>query len=131
MAVNGTQVLLLAKTGATYTAVAEQTGLSMESSSNLIETSSKNSNHTKFIYGREDNTLSLEALYVPGDSGLKALTDSRKNRVPVVIRRSENGVDVEEAQALVEKVSVEFPDDDVATVSVDLQLIEAWHIPTA
>lgn len=131
MAVNGTQILLLAKTGSTYTAIAEQTGLSLESSSNLIEVSSKNSNHTKFIYGREDDTLSLEALYVPGDAGLKALTDSRKNRVPVVIRQSENGVDVEEAQALVEKISVEYPDDDVATVSVDLQLIESWHVPTA
>lgn len=127
MALNGSQVLLLVPDGEGYIPVAEQTGLSMESSSALIEVSHKQSNHTKFIYGREDDTLSLEAAYVPDDTAFKAIQNAKKNRETIILRRSMDGVEVEEAEALIENISIDFPDNDASTVSIDFQLNESWR----
>ena len=136
MALDGAQVLVLVPvddgSGATeYIPVAEQTSLSMENTHNLIDASSKDNTHTKWLYGKEDNTLSLEALYVPGDKALKALKDAKKNREKVILRRSEEGTEVEEAEALIETISYEWPDNDNSTVSVDFQLNEAWQEVTS
>lgn len=130
MAMNGSDVLILANTGTAetpvWTAVAEQTGLSMESDRNLIEVSSKNYDHAQFVYGRASDTLTLEGMYVPGDAGLKALRDSMKNKVPVKVRRSEGGTQIEEAEALIGALSLDFPDDDTSTVSIDMTLNTAF-----
>lgn len=133
MALNGTQVLLMvfdatANEGAgEYVSVAEQTGLSMEESVNLIEASSKESDHTKWLYGKSDGTLSLEALYVPNDRGLALLKQAKKERKPILVRRDEAGQPIEQVEALIETISTEFPDNDNATVSVDLQLNGNWQ----
>lgn len=113
-----------------YILIAEQTGLSKEESSNLIETSNKNSNHTQFIYGRSDATISFEANLAVGigadEKGLEVLKKSKAARKPIYIKRAfydgTNFTDVEYAECLIEKLSLEFPDDDVSTVSVDLQV---------
>lgn len=128
--IDGASVLVLVNLGddvtPNWTPVAEQTNLSTESTRNLIEASSKDSDHTKWIYGKQDDTVSLEALYVPNDAAFKALEDAQKNKEPVVLRRTENGTDIEEATALVSTISKEWPDNDASTVSVEFQLDEPW-----
>lgn len=128
--IDGAAVLVLVNLGddvtPNWTPVAEQTNLSTESTRNLIEASSKDSDHTKWIYGKQDDTVSLEALYVPNDAAFKALEDAQKNKEPVVLRRTENGTDIEEATALVSTISKEWPDNDASTVSVEFQLDEPW-----
>lgn len=128
--IDGAAVLVLVNLGddvtPNWTPVAEQTNLSTESTRNLIEASSKDSNATKWIYGKQDDTVSLEALYVPNDAAFKALEDAMKNKESVVLRRTENGTDIEEATALVSTISKEWPDNDASTVSVEFQLDEPW-----
>lgn len=138
MAVNGSSAYLFVydkdyagtKFADKYILIAEQTGLDKEESSNLIEVSNKSSNHTQFIYGRQDATLSFEANLALGvgadEKGLDVLKKSKAAKKPVYIKRAfydgTTFTDVEYAECLIEKLSVEYPDDDVSTVSVDLQV---------
>lgn len=128
MAMNGAQVLLLVETAPNvFTAVGEQTGLSIEQSVNLIEAGTKADSHQKYIGGRMEGSLSLEALYVPSDAAFGALKNAFKNRQVIKVRKSE-GATIYQADALVETISEEYPDDDVATVSVDLKLNTEFSI---
>lgn len=128
MAMNGAQVLVLVQTGSdVWTPVAEQTGLSSEESRNLIEAAAKGDDHMKHLYGRMSSTVELEALYVPDDTAMQAIRDALLNKTEVILRRSENGTDVEEAVAKVESISSEWPDEDNSTVSVTFQLQEPWR----
>lgn len=134
MALNGTSVLVLVNTGTdttpTYTAVGEQTDLSTENSSNLIDVSSKDDTHTKWLYGKDDDTSTLEALYVPNDAGFTALKDAKATHSTVIIRRSENGTDVEESEVLISKISSEWPDNDSSTISIEFQHNSGWTAVT-
>ena len=92
----------------------------------LIEASSKDDDHTKWIYGKQDDTFSLEAAYVPDNEAYLAIKAALANGEFIMLRRSENGTDVEEAEALVSNVSGDAPDNDKATISIEFQLNEAW-----
>lgn len=133
MAMNGTSVLVLAQTGTDgttgdpiYTAVGEQTNLSTESTTNMIAADSKDSGHTKWLPGKQDDTASLEALYVPSDTAYKAIETAKKNGELIYLRRSEDGVNVEEAPAYVQSISKNFPDNDNSTVTLSFQLNDFW-----
>jgi hypothetical protein len=126
MAINGSQVLLLVKNGATYEAVGEQTSLSVEESANLIEANYKGATFSQAIYGRREGTITLEALYVPTDSAFAALRNAMKNRSSVFVRRKENGAEVEQCECLIDTMSMEFPDNEASTISVDLMMISEW-----
>jgi len=126
VAYSGSNVLLWAHNGSQYIEVGYQTGLSTESTTNLIELRYKNKKHVDFIPGKDDGKLTLEALHVVSDAGLQALKDARKNQKKVLVQRREAGGPTETAEALVESISVENPDDDAPTVSVELQLIGDW-----
>lgn len=127
MAIDGAAVLVLADVGGVYTPVAEQQGLSRESSRNMIETSHKQADHTQWIYGKKDDTLTLDALYVPGDAAMQTLRAAMGNKTVIVIRRSENGTEIEQATALISTISDEWPDNDASTVSVEFQLSSSWE----
>jgi len=131
VAISGSSVLLLANTGTTaspnYVEVAEQTNLSVETTNNLIDASHKGSDHEKFLYGKQGDTISLESAFVPSDSAMNALRDAAENNVKILVRRYRDGVEVEEATALVESVSDEYPDNDRATTSIELTLNESWQ----
>lgn len=127
MAMDGAQILVLVPVNGDFKALAEQTSLSTENSHNLIDASSKDSGHTKWLYGKEDDTVSVESLYTPDDEAYQAIKEAKKNREKIVLRRTENGVDVEEAEALIQTISNDYPDNDNATVSIDFQLNESWR----
>lgn len=131
MALDGASVLVLVNVGdelnPEWVPVAEQTGLTREVSRNMIDVSHKNEPHTRWLYGKQDGTVTLESLYVPGDAAMQAIRKALHDGVTVILRRSENGVDVEEAEALVQTISDEWPDNDASTVAVDFQLSEPFH----
>ena len=129
---DGAQVLVLVDLGengqSDWQPCAEQTNLSTETTRNLIEASSKDSDHAKWLYGKQESSVSLEKLYTPNDSAFMAIEDAMNNRETVVLRRTENGKDIEEATALVESISKEFPDDDASTCEAEFQLNERWRV---
>jgi TP901-1 family phage major tail protein len=131
MALNGSSVLLMVpdpNSAGKYIAVAEQTGLSVEESKNLIEISAKGDTHQKSMYGRQEGTISLEGMYVPNDTAYKELKKAFDNKTTILVRRDGGSGDIEQATCLIESISREFPDDDVSTVSVELRLNEAFTV---
>jgi hypothetical protein len=56
-------------------------------------------------------------LYVPSDAAFQKLKDARKNKTPIKVK-----IDNQTADAVVESISSEFPDDDTSTVSVSIKL---------
>lgn len=131
MGMDGAQVVILANTGTeaspNFQVVAEQTGLTDENSRNLIEETSKDNDHTKWLYGKADGTMSVEGMYVPDDAALDALRDARKNAEKVLVRRQEEGSEVEECTCLVESIEEDWPDNDSSTYSIELQKNEEWQ----
>lgn len=128
-AINGSTVLVIVEdpsTPGTFIPVAEQDKLSSETSRNLVKADSKDSDHTEWIYGKQDDTVSLDAAYIPSDAGYSAIKDAITNKTTITIRRSEGGTAVEEATAFVKSIKNDFPDDDKSTVSIDFQLSTAW-----
>lgn len=126
---SGADILLLAEDPAnpgTYLEAAKQTDLTRDKSANMIETTSKQDDHTDYIYGKKDDTVSLDALFVPNDAGQQALKDAIDNEDRIKIRRSEDGTEVEEADALVENVSETFSDNSASEFSADFQLTSTF-----
>ncbi|AUS10127.1 hypothetical protein C1X05_15690 [Laceyella sacchari] len=126
MATNGSTVLLMVKEGTNWIAVGEQTGLSIEELVNLIEAGHKGLTTQQYVYGKKEGSISLEGLYVKDDAGYLALKNAFKNRTAIMVRRQENGVNVEDVECLIESMSTEFPDDDVSTISVELKMNGEW-----
>jgi hypothetical protein len=138
MAINGSQVLIYVYdkdyTGSTYSdkfiPVADQGDLSDEVKKNIIDSPSKTDTHMKGIYGRQEGSISLDALYFPNPTsadqkGFLVLKNCFKNNKVAYVKISD-GTNKEYAEVLVEKIGREWPDDDVSTVSVDLRLNGAF-----
>jgi len=130
MALNGTDVLLLVNTGTeeapVYTAVGSQRGVTFDENTAEIDVSSKDSRAMRVLPGRYDASLSLDSLYVPDDTAYQALRDANRNGDFILVRRSEEEVETEEASAIVTAMSEEFPDQAEATISVDLRIDGEW-----
>ncbi|MFC7443404.1 hypothetical protein [Laceyella putida] len=137
MAINGSNVLIYVYdkdyAGTTYTdkyiPVADQSNLSDEQSKNIIDTSAKGDKHLKGIYGRQEGSISLEALYFPNPSsadekGYLVLKNCFNNNKFAYIKVFD-GTNAEYGEVLIESIGREFPDEDVSTVSVELRLNEA------
>lgn len=126
MAMNGSKIVLLVEVDSEFVVVASQTGYSQDSERNLIEVGDKSSQHQKYIYGKQEDTLEIETMYVPDDDALKHIKEAQKNAEEVLLRRSENDEEVEEAPALIASVNIDAPDDDGATGSISFTLNDFW-----
>jgi len=130
MAINGSDVLLLVNTGTAavpvYTAVGSQRGVSFEETTEEIDISSKDSRAKRVLPGRYSASLSLESLYVWSDTGYQALRDAMRDGELILVAKQDDGVTMETADALVTSMSEEFPDQEEATISVDLTIDGFW-----
>lgn len=130
MAFDGSDILLFVNTGTesspSYEAAAYQRSYSQESSRDMIETTVKQDDAKTYEYGELDESLTVEGLYAPSDAAFAALQDAKDNASTILVRRSEDGSEVEEATALVENISVDAPRNDVRTFSSDLQITGKW-----
>lgn len=129
MGVNGSTVLVLVQDTDTgeWVPVAQQTGVTIEKSRELIDDAAKGDDHAKHLYGRMETSVELEAAYVPNDRALQLLDAALDNGEEVVLRRSDEGTPVKEAVAKIESISEEHPDNDRSTVSISFQLQEKWR----
>lgn len=130
MAMNGTDVLLYVNTGTpavpVYEVVGSQRGLSRDETTAEIDASSKDERAMRVLPGRYGSSMSLDALYVPTDTAYLALLDAMRDGELILVRINEDGADTEEADALVTSISQDYPDQDVATISVDLTVDGEW-----
>lgn len=121
---NGSDVLL--KVGGHI--VGSQRGVSFQEQNATIDFSSKIQREGVFDYGRYTASLSLEALYVPTNSGYLAIRTAMRSGDLVTVIRRESAVDTQSASAVVTSLSEDFPDQGEATVAVDLQISGAWTL---
>jgi hypothetical protein len=132
MAMNGSSVQLFVydKSSAEtdkFILVGSQTSASLEESNEMIEASTKADGYMKSLYGRGEGSLSLELLLDQGDAGFKVLKNSFRQKKVAYVK-----LDGEYAEVLVESVSIEYPDNDVATASVEFKLngVPSATVPT-
>ncbi len=129
---NGSDILLFVNTGTalapTLTAVGSQRGVTFEETTAEIDVSSKTSRAMRVIAGRYGATISLDALYVPDDAAYLELKAAHRNGDLILVRRQEEGADLEEANALVTRISEAGPDQDAATISVTLRIDGEWSL---
>lgn len=129
--ISGTDVLLLVNVGTeaspNYQAVGSQSSLSREETRDTIETSNKGNEAKTFIYGKLGSTLSLDAFYVPTNADFNVLKDAIRNRKQIKVRiDDEANSRTEEADCLVTSFPEEYPDNDAATLSLELQVTGSW-----
>ncbi len=119
---NGTDILILID----GVAVGSQRDCSFEETNDKIDMSSKDGRARRVDAGRYGATLSLDALYVPSDAAYQALKTAMRAGTKVTVNRSELGGVTESAQAIVTSLSGEAPDQDAATISIDLTIDGEW-----
>lgn len=128
--INGADVLVLVDTGVsapTFVVAAGQRDVTFEESNSLIDVSSKDSGREEeVLMGRLTQSVSLDMLFIDGDSGYNALKDASRNGTAVKLRRRFQGSDVEEADAFVETRSESFPDQDAGIVSLSFRVTGQW-----
>lgn len=131
MAMNGTDILLLANTGTdmapVFEVVGSQRDVTFEETTDEIDVSSKDQREKRVLGGRYSSTISLDALYVPTDDAYEALKAAMRSGDLIKIVRQEEGTSVEGANALVTSISEAGPDQGEATISVSLTVDGAWY----
>lgn len=125
-AVNGTDVILEVDVSGIATAVGSQRGMTIEETTEVIDTSSKDSRAMRGLPGRYASTVSLEHLYVPTDGAYGALKKANRDGTIIQITRKELGADFEQSCAVVTSMSGDFPDQGEAVISVELQVDGEW-----
>lgn len=130
MAMNGTDILVLINTGTpgvpVYEVLGSQRDVTFEETNDEIDVSSKASRKKRVLAGRYSCNISLDAMYVPSDAAYQALKAALRNGTLIKILRQEEGVALEEANAIVTAMSEAGPDQDAATVSITFAIDDGW-----
>lgn len=133
MALEGGRVLLLVQTGTdTFSVAGEQTDLTTESTTNLIDASVKNDKHQHWLPGKKGDTLELSSLYAPDDLSFIQLLNARNAGTEIVVRRTvtlnDGTVLVFESSGFVSNISTASPDGDLATATITMNLNRDWEV---
>lgn len=137
MAIQGKHFLLAIfdEASGQYLPFGEQTGLTTEESTTMVEMDSKPRKHKNVRPGRDDGKVTVEVLAEPSDAAYQVLKTLHREQKKAYLKRfmvDENLVEVagtaEYAEALVESFSQEAGDGDAATLSVEFQMNEPWHL---
>lgn len=130
--VNGSDWLLQARlsTGPdVYATIGSQRGGSVERSADTVDTSSKDSPHWSGLAGRRSSTLSLEKLYVPTAADQAVIKTAWSAGTLLRIRTvAFGGEAVEQADCIITGITNDFPDQDAAVMSVELQVSGQWGV---
>lgn len=130
MALNGSDILVLINTGTEESPMFEPAGCqrdgTMEEGSAVIDVSCKGNRARRVLAGRYTSTISLDGLYIPGDSAFDAMRQANRNGELVLLAREESGVVVETAYAVISSMSQSFPDQDAAVISASFEIDGMW-----
>jgi len=136
MAIQGKYVLLAIwdETRGEYLPFGEQTGLSTEESTNLVEMNSKQKKHVDFRPGKDDGKVTVEVLVDPADPAYQLLKKIHREQKKAYLKRFRVDDDLKEvpgsaeyAEALLESFSREAGEDEARTMSAEFQMNENWH----
>jgi len=129
-ATNGTTVLLSVRTSEgpdVYADVGTQTNVTFERTAEEIDASNKNDGaDTLVLSGRRKQTVTLDNLFVTGETAFEQLKTLVETGAFGRIRRKEAGSDIEQADFIVTSMTESFPDQDVGVVSTALTVSGAW-----
>lgn len=123
--------------GSDMQAVGYQRGLTHEQVREIIDASHKGSDHAQSVYGRQSGTITMDGLrpnpdFVGAEGAQGALYTAQNERRTVICQIVETSPDAttltRQAEALVGTITNEFPDNDVATFSVELTLQEPFAV---
>lgn len=132
MALNGTEVLLLANTGTpavpVYEVVGCQRDVVFNENREEIDISSKCDEAARVLPGRYSASATLDSLYVPDNDAYDALKDALRDGDLILVARQEESVTVETADALITSLSETFPDQAEAVVSISLVIDGTWTV---
>jgi predicted secreted protein len=130
VAINGVDILLFVNTGTILSPVWEaatgQRGATFDETTDEIDASSKDSRAKRVLPGRYGSTISMDGLYMPSEATYQAVQAAMRNGTMILVRVQEEGVDVDEALALVTSLSKGAPDNDVATCDLSLTIDGEW-----
>lgn len=125
---NGTGILLLIEsvTPGTFIALEGQMDSSLSEAVNAIDVSSKDGAAREVVGGRYEADGSVSLIYRPSATAQARLKDIFRTRDLITIRVSEDGTEVEEAEALITGHNLDAPDQDRAEVAVDFVISGEW-----
>ena len=130
MAINGVDILIYVNTGSpgspVWEAATGQRGATFDETTDEIDASSKDARAKRVLAGRYGSTISMDGLYVPDEATYQAVQSAMRNGTFILVRIQEEGVDVEEANAIVTSLSRGAPDNDVATCDISLTIDGEW-----
>ena len=128
--VNGALFLVLVNTGTpsapVYEAVGSQRDATVEEASANVDYSSKDSRNQRVGYGRYSSTISFEHLYIQSDTGYAALKAANRAGDMILVARELDGVALETANAKVDSMSENYPDQGESVISVAMTIDGAW-----
>jgi predicted secreted protein len=131
MAMNGTDLLLLANTGSpetpAYSVIGCQRDCSIDESSDTIDVSCKTSRAQRVLPGRYSGSISLDALYIVDDAAYLALREANRNGTLILLAREEYGAVTETVEAKIDSMSESFPDQGEATISISMTIDGFWE----
>ncbi len=120
--VNGADVLVVIN-GQT---VGGQRGARITRTTQFVDFSSKSSANERGRPGRLASTISMDALYMPTDSGQQLLRFARENRDLVTLRIKELGTDILEASCVCTNLERDNPDQGEALFNAEFQVTDGW-----
>lgn len=125
--INGREVVIkIKRDDDTYAYIHGQTNAGLQGQAAEIDASSKDSTESVFLAGRSSETLSVDALYIPGDPDQALLKRAKRLAQPVTLMRSELGEDIESATAIITGHNENFPDNAPATIQVTFRIASPW-----
>jgi len=122
--VNGNTILL--KIGDNE--IGSQRGVTMDSSTEMIDLSSKAGDDGIFLPGKRTDTVSLSTLYVEDDAtGYGLLRTAYEGNSPVILFWAEGNSDVKtNTTSYVTSLSISAPHNGPAEMEVSLQVSGGW-----
>ena len=127
---SGTTVLIGVEsaTPGTFVTLAGQRDVTLDRTGDFIDASSKDSNDEEGLAGRRSSTISLDAAYIDTDASWARLKTLYETDPPALckVRKSEDGTDVLEADAVITSLGERHPDNDLSTVSIELRVSGGW-----
>lgn len=129
---NGADVLLLVNTGTPlspyYEAVGSQRDMTLVENTANRDSSSKDSRAQRVDPGRYSATFTLDNLYIPTDAGYQALLAAMRDGEKILIRIEQEGVEIEEAEAVINTLTKNHPDQETSTFSCDGTIDGFWSV---
>jgi len=129
---NGADVLILVNTGTplipNYEAVGSQRDCTIVENTANRDSSSKDSRAQRVDPGRYSSTITLEALYIPTDNGYEALLAAMRDGEKILIRVEQEGTEIEEADAVINTLTKNHPDQETSTFTADFTVDGFWTV---